>query len=280
MNTGRACGRGRKDGLLGLLLWCCLCSPLLAAPLRVQVHAAPAAAIEALRQARPDMDWRPAADAGGDADIALVWQVSAYAEAVRQLPRRPILLLAQTAQQPLRAQDARLLWGAPLARQVQLAQRVLPGVQRIGVLWRSGLRAEIEQLQRQPGMPMIISHRVEGMVSARDVSALAERSEILIAGNDDALFNADTAKLILLTAYRHQRAWIGPTPSFVHAGALATMAVAKPALIQAIGERLAAWQRTGRLGPDQQLPVDELVGNAQVARSLGLQLPAVTQEVP
>lgn len=279
MSTGRACGVGRKGRLLVLLLLGCLCAPLLAAPLRVQIHAAPAAAIEALRQARPDMDWRRA-DAAGDADIALVWQVSAYADAVRQSPRLPILLLAQTAQQPLRAQDARLLWGAPLQRQVQLAQRVLPGVQRIGVLWRSGLQAEIEQLQRQPGMPMLVSHRVEGMVSARDVSALAERSEILIASNDDALFNADTAKLILLTAYRHQRAWIGPTPSFVHAGALATMAVAKPALIQAIIERLAAWQRTGRLGPDQQLPVDELIGNVQVARSLGLQLPTPAQEVP
>lgn len=272
-------GRSARRGLLGLLLWLCACATLQAAPLRVLVHAAPAAAIEALRQTRPDMEWLPA-DAAGEADIALVWQASAYADAVRQSPRLPVLLLAQTTQQPVRPQDARLLWGAPLLRQIQLAQRVLPGVQRIGVLWRSGQQAEIEQLQRQPGLPVLIPYRVDGMISARDVSALAERSDILIAGNDEALFNPDTAKLILLTAYRHQRAWIGPTPAFVHAGALATMAVAKPVLIHAIAERLAGWQRSGRLGPDQQLPADEMIGNVQVARSLGLQLPAPAQEVP
>lgn len=275
--------RGGTNTRRALLFLLALCSGLACAePLRVRVYAAPVAAVDALRQARADIDWLPAdIPALAEPDVALVWQPSAYADAVRQLPRTPILLLAQTTQSTaVRSQDARLLWGPPLLRQLQLAQRILPGVQRVGLLVRSGQQAEVEQFQRQAAAVTLILHRVDGAISARDVSELAERSDILLAGNDEGLFNPDSAKLILLTAYRHQRAWIGPTPAFVHAGALATMAVAKPTLIRAISERLQYWQRNGRFGGDQQLPADELVGNAQVARSLGLQLPSPSQEVP
>ena len=110
------------------------------------------------------------------------------------------------------------------------------------------------------------------ILQARDIAELAQRADLLVAVNDEQLFGSDNAKLILLTAYRHQRAWIGPTPAYVHAGAIATLTVSKSGLLSALIERVRHWQRHRRLGASQVLTADQVICNHQVARSLGLGL--------
>ncbi len=240
-----------------------------AANTRVRVLAAPPAAVTALGALAPDVDWLPA-DAA-DAELTLIWQADAYGRGTAQFPAQPVLLLAQgMTGLSLRAQDAVLTWGPSLAQQIQLARQINPGLLRIGILYRSAQHAEIEALQRSAGAD-ILARAVEPPLQARDISELAQRSDMLIASNDDQLFNRDSAKLVLLTAYRHQRAWIGPTPAFVTAGALASRAVGKEALLRAIVEKVRTWQQH-RLGASQQLQADSVVCNQQVARSLGLNL--------
>lgn len=261
-----------------LLAGLCLVSLTVDAATRVRVMAAPPAALAALRSQVSDIEWLSGDVAPvADADITLVWQSEGYARATSQFSQQPILLLAQSqAGLVLRSQDAALIWAPALAQQVQLARQIRPGLQRIGILYRQAQRAEIEALLQKGGSVAILARAVDGDLSARAISELAQRVDILIASNDEQLFNRDSAKLVLLTAYRHQRAWIGPTPAFVSAGALATHAVAKETLLQAIVEKVRHWQQQGRLGGSMPLPADEVVCNAQVARSLGLALlPAV-----
>lgn len=261
-----------------LLAALCLVSLTVDAATRVRVMAAPPAALAALRSQAGDIEWLPGdAVTVAEADLTLVWQAESYARTSGQFPAQPVLLLAQSPLGlTLRSQDAALLWGPALAQQVQLARQIRPGLQRIGILYRNAQRAEIEALLQRGGGVAIIARAVDGDLSAREISELAQRSDILIASNDEQLFNRDSAKLVLLTAYRHQRAWIGPTPAFVSAGALATHAVAKETLLQAIVEKVRHWQQQGRLGASLPLPADEVVCNVQVARSLGLVLsPAV-----
>ena len=259
---------------LMLMAWLACCGMPAGAETRVRVLDAPAPAVAALRNLAPDIGWLT--DDSAAADISLVWQADNYGRQVERHPDQPVLLLAQGASGlTLRPEDAALLWGPSLAAQLQLARQALPSAQRVGILHRAGQRAEVEALKATAGID-ILSREVSPPLAARDIAELAQRVDILIAGNDEQLFSRDSAKLVLLTAYRHQRAWIGPTPAFVTAGALATRAVGKGTLLHVIVDRVRGWARQHRLGASQQLPADEVVCNRQVARSLGLSLSQAT----
>lgn len=248
--------------------------PLDAAQTRVRVIAAPAAALAALRAGNADIDWLAEEGARGSADLTLVWGSGAYLRARSQYPDQPLLLLAQTASDAtLRERDAALYWAPSLAQQLQLARTILPGLSRVGIFYRPAQRAEVDALRQLAG-PALVVRQVSAALDVRDISDLAQRVDILLASNDDFLFGRDSAKLVLLTAYRHQRAWVGPTPAFVRAGAIASLGVSKRALLQAISTKVRYWQTHGSLGVSETLMADEVVCNAQVARSLNLILPA------
>ena len=256
-----------------LLLLLCLPGAVQAKALRVRLLDVPEPAVQALRQQGGDIDWL-SAQSSTPADMALCWQTDRYQDIVRQYPAEPVLLVTQNPREGLRSQDAQLVWGAPLARQVQLAWRLLPGLQRIGIFHRHLGEPEQDAIRRAAAPALISFQSVSSALTARDIAVLADTVDILIASNDEQLFNRDSAKLVLLTGYRHQRAWIGPTPAFVHAGAVATWAVSRASLLRALQERIELVRRGGHLGgTTTYLPADELIGNAQVARSLGITLP-------
>ena len=89
----------------------------------VKVWGAPDAALQALRVAQPDTIWlNESADRTAAApQLHIAWQQEAYQRALALGSRAPMLLLSQQAVPPdhLRAQDAALIWGPPLAQQVQ-----------------------------------------------------------------------------------------------------------------------------------------------------------------
>lgn len=241
----------------------------------IKVWGAPEAAVQALRASQPDMQWLTEADAGEAAQLHVAWQQDAYQRVLASGSRAPVLVLSQQAVVArLRSQDAVLSWGPPLAQQVQLVRRLMPLAKRIGILYREPMRADYERLlESVPAngagislVPLI----VEAPLTARAIAEAADQVDVLIASNDDSLFNRDSAKLVLLTAYRHQRAVIGPTPAFVSAGAVATQAVPKSALIAAIVSRVLRWQESHHLGESQGAMRFAPVINVQVARSLGV----------
>lgn len=243
----------------------------------VKVWGAPEAALQALRAAQPETTWLSEnADRNAiSPQLHIAWQQDAYQRALASGSRAPMLLLSQQAlPSDLRAQDSALIWGPPLAQQVQLAHRLMPLAKRIGVLYREAGQAEINVLLAATTATnvgaVVVPILVESVLTARVLAEAADRVDVLIASNDSSLFNRDSAKLILLTAYRHQRAVIGPTPAFVSAGAVATQAVPKQALIAAIVARVVHWQSSGHLGETQNINHFSPVINAQVARSLGL----------
>lgn len=256
--------------LTGLLLLL-FAMPAAMAAVRVQVLDAPAAALSALRSGSPDIQWL-AESSREPADLLLAWQPSAYAQARVRAGDTPVLVLAQhPGQLSLRSQDAALYWAPALEQQIQLARQIRPGLTRIGILHRAGHTADLDALPALPGVNLV-TRAVNGPLQARDIAELAQRADLLVAVNDEQLFSGDNAKLVLLTAYRHQRAWVGPTPAYVHAGAIATMAVSKGELVAALIERVRHWQRHRRLGASQVLTADQVICNSQVARSLGLGL--------
>lgn len=246
----------------------------------VKVWGAPAAALHALRNAQPGIVWLSASTEAQAAQpqLQVAWQQDAYQQALATGSRAPILLLnhQRLPASRLRNQDAALIWGPPLALQVQLTRRLMPLAKRIGVLYRATSPAEMTALSATPAASgvQLVPLLVEAPLTARALAEAADLVDVFIASNDDALFNRDSAKLILLTAYHHKRPVIGPTPAFVSAGAVATEAVPKAALILAIVARIEHWQSSGSLGDDHLINHFAPVFNAQVARSLNLVIPA------
>ena len=250
----------------------------------VKVWGAPAAAVQALRMAQPGVVWLSEPESTVQPQLQLAWQQDAYQQALASGSRMPILVLShqRIPASRLRSQDAVLVWGPPLTRQVQLARRLMPLAKRIGVLYRAINQAEITSLSSSfSGTNVqIVPLLVEAPLTARVLAEAADSVDVFVASNDDALFNRDSAKLILLTAYHHKHAVIGPTPAFVNAGAVATEAVPKQALIMAIVARVSDWQACGDLGDTQSINTFAPVINTQVARSLSLVVPAdVLREV-
>lgn len=251
-----------------------------AAP-RIAVWGAPTAVLPGLQIAQPAIDWQLEA-AATDAQLHIAWHAEAYERALQQEQRAPMLLISSSlSRRPLkRPQDAALLWGPPLAQQVRLARRVMPLAKRIGVMIRKlpdqdmmlTLEREIDLLaiaMKAEGVT-VVPLLMKAPMTARAIAEAAEQVDIFVASNDEVLFNRDSAKLILLTAYRHQRALIGPSPAFVSAGAVATMAVPKSALLAALLARVERWQKTGHIGESASVEAFKPVLNPQVARSLGL----------
>lgn len=250
---------------------------------RVGLWGAPSAVVQQLRATQPQIDWQ-SEPSGADTQLHIAWHTDAYDRLLTAEKREPILLLTSSLTQHnlTRVHDSALIWGPPLLQQVRLARRVMPLAKRVGVIARQGLDREAQLSQARHLETLAAGMRSEGItlvpllltppISARALAEASEQVDIFVATNDETLFNRDTAKLILLTAYRHQKALIGPSPAFVSAGAVATMAVPKLALIADLIARVERWQKTGRLG--EPLTVDQFqpLLNPQVARSLGLYL--------
>jgi ABC-type uncharacterized transport system substrate-binding protein len=216
-------------------------------------------------------DWNVhAGDGAADVVVALHEGVLAAARSTG----KPVLVLLPDPGVALHGNETAVYWAPTLTGQLQLALQILPGLHRVGVLAGANEPGRFKALQDYAE-----AHDVAVTVRVTSPEFLVRRVADLAAVNDvlivpvDALFNRDTIKPVLLAAYRQNRGIIGPTPAFVHAGALATLAPTPQGLAAAVAERLRAWARDHRWPPPARISRFEVVTNPQVARALGLHLP-------
>lgn len=104
---------------------------------------------------------------------------------------------------------------------------------------------------------------------SRPLQNLFRNSDVLLGLDDPQLYNSKTAKNLLLSSYAQQLPLVGPNAGFVRAGSLAST-YSDQADWLAVLDRLldhppANWPRS--LYPEHF----KVVGNPQVARSLGIE---------
>ncbi|QRY76924.1 ABC transporter substrate-binding protein [Pseudomonas sp. PDNC002] len=170
--------------------------------------------------------------------------------------------------------DLSLLWSdPPPARQLQLALQLTPRPKRIGVLLGPTSEFLLDELARAAeklGVELVSALQVRAD-DTRPLRELLGHSDLLLGLDDKQLYNAQTIKGLLLSAYAENHALIGPTAAFVKAGSLAStysdqndwLDTLDPLLDQAP----AQWPRS--LYPERF----KVQSNRQVARSLGIDLP-------
>ncbi|NCE92452.1 ABC transporter substrate-binding protein [Pseudomonas sp. L13] len=165
-----------------------------------------------------------------------------------------------------------LLWSdPPLDRQLRLIANILPQAQRVGVLYDAGsefLLRELTQSAKPMGLE-IVPQLWENTSDSRPLQNLFKNSDVLLGLDDPNLYNPKTVKNLLLSSYAQQLPLVGPNAGFVRAGSLAStysdQADWLAVLDHLLNQPPANWPHT--LYPQHF----KVVGNPQVARSLGIE---------
>jgi len=157
---------------------------------------------------------------------------------------------------------------APLRAQLSLLSELLPGVRRVGLLLGEGSKFK-EKDFRSPGLLFDIRYVSDNRQLAPILGDLLASVDVLLALPDAAIYNADTARLILLTSYRHGKPVIGPDDVFVRAGSLASVQPSAEGLVQATAGLLQA-MAVGEPLPAPRYAALAVSLNRHVARSYGI----------
>jgi len=106
----------------------------------------------------------------------------------------------------------------------------------------------------------------------QSVIRLLGASDVLLAIADDDLYNPLTAKTLLLTSYGQQHALIGPSAGFVRAGSLASTYADQSDWLATLNQLLD--QAAAQWPAGTYSSTFRVLGNPQVARTLGITLPS------
>lgn len=166
-----------------------------------------------------------------------------------------------------------VLWSdPPAARQLRLARLILPGIQRIGVLYGKDSEFLLDELRREArsqGLELFVASS-SGNDDPRPLQFLLGNSDLLLGIDDKQLYNSQSIKSLLLGSYAKNRALLGPTAAFVKAGSLASSYSDQEDWLDTLDDLLG---QAPRHWPLSLYPGHfKVLGNRQVARSLGIDL--------
>ncbi|MCD5979075.1 ABC transporter substrate-binding protein [Pseudomonas sp. CDFA 611] len=202
----------------------------------------------------PSLDWRLSDSEG---PRTLVLRVSRIQAHERLGEKRPPTLS--------------LLWSdPPVTRQLLLIRHLLPEARQIGVLFNNRSQFLLKEL-RHAALAMglrVISQPWTPSAENQSLQNLLIRSDVLLGLDDPDLYNAKTAKNLLLSSYAHQQALFGPNASFVKAGSLASTYSDEIDWLDTLDALL---DKTPEQWPRAQYPRHfKVMSNPRVAQSLGI----------
>jgi putative ABC transport system substrate-binding protein len=202
---------------------------------------------------------------------------------VKSLPANhppTLFVLAQPSTIEMQKQDSALYWSPSLSAQLALIRAVLPATNRVGMLVSNGEDASWLRVFKQYAAEQSIEVRFQTIDKARiarQVSELAASTDVLLAQPDTDIYNRETIRFILLAAYRQNKVLIGPSPAFVNAGALATLYAPSHVVAEEVAQKIQHFIKNNKLPPASRVKNLSVSLNAQVAKSLGLAVPAMNE---
>jgi ABC-type uncharacterized transport system substrate-binding protein len=168
----------------------------------------------------------------------------------------------------------------PTERELNLLRVAMPTRRRVGLLLSPSSEAWVPRLEAaaiQRGLELVKATVQSG---AKDLFPALQTvlggSDVLLALPDAALYNTDTLQNVLIAAYRQRVPILSYAAAHTRAGA--TLALHTP-VEQVVGQMTSALRALVQRKdlPDAEGPLGFGVSvNEQVARSLGLELPAIS----
>ncbi|NVK87804.1 MAG: hypothetical protein HWE13_06740 [Gammaproteobacteria bacterium] len=123
------------------------------------------------------------------------------------------------------AKGAAIYHQAPILRQMLLFKELYPKGRRVGILISPEEQGKIDTLQALAlKVNLILEYEVvaEPESLSKSLLKLINRTDAIIATNDNKIYNRSTIKSILLTLYRHNKFLLGADKNFIKPGSVAT----------------------------------------------------------
>lgn len=171
----------------------------------------------------------------------------------------------------------------PYERQLHFAQLIFPDARRLGTLMGPKSRIDLPHLQQLSLSRKLTLNSATLDTQDNPIQALQpviSNSDMFLAIPDQAVFNRNTARWILMMTYRHGIPLIAYSQRYVEAGALAAIFSSPESIGRDTADWLRQWQRRRLAGSVELLPARypqrfEIEINRATARSLQLQLPDI-----
>jgi len=171
-----------------------------------------------------------------------------------------------------------LITAQPDCRHIQLIKSINPEWSTVGVLSSLG-SLDIAGALTKCAIRQNLNLRIYAITDNTDLlitlETAIEDNKVLLAISDPLIYNSNTVKNILLTAYRHRKPVIGYSDSFVQAGAIAAIYTSS----ESVGDKAATiisgffsnnWQFSKNIYVTGDFSIS---ANTQVATSLDITLP-------
>lgn len=163
----------------------------------------------------------------------------------------------------------------PLQRQVILAKEILGSDRPLGILVSSKKNWHFDSFLGKPlSSSLITPYFVDQFDNLnRALVELLRNNHALVGIYDTKLYSSINIKNILITAYRQNKALIGPSSAYIKAGALATTYSDLDDVARRLEEILQSGLKNNRWPAAGYNPYFKIRYNEQVGRSLNLLLP-------
>jgi hypothetical protein len=162
----------------------------------------------------------------------------------------------------------------PLARQLKLANLLIPGSKPLGLLVSS-----IDDRDRRLATLTKSQINMLKIVNVADFDNINQAlyhvlkdTRLLLGSYDDEIYNAKNIKNILITSYRQQKVLVGPSRAYLKAGSFATTFSDLSHIAQRILDIIQHHKKTGLWLKTGYNPYYRILFNSQVARSLNIRV--------
>lgn len=167
------------------------------------------------------------------------------------------------------------IWVEPsLSRQLKLANLVIPGNKKIGLLVH-GVEEKQKQLSKltvsEQAQLKVVDVEESGSINKALFNVL-KGTRLLLGSFDNRIYNAKNIKNILITSYRQQKVLIGPSRAYLKAGSFATTFSDLNHVAKRIVDVVKHHESSGKWIAPGYNPYYRILFNQQVARSLNIRV--------
>ncbi len=157
-----------------------------------------------------------------------------------------------------------------LKRQLSLIRVLTPHARRVAVFYSAQAKGQLKELRIQAAalnLTLLTTQLSDPLNWKREALKSLKDSDLVLALNDSAIYNATNIRSILMRLYRAGRPLIGPDKGYVRAGAVASTYSGVQETLKAISELLNSSEPWPELITN---PYFKVSINSQVARSLNI----------
>jgi ABC-type uncharacterized transport system substrate-binding protein len=190
-----------------------------------------------------------------------------------QYPKRIAVML--TAKQAESSDMATSIYiEPPLSRQLQLADLLVPGDKKIGLLVSN--KQDKEDVLKTLTDTEIMMLKVVNIEDYDNINQalfyVLKGTRLLLGHYNNDIYNAQNIKNILITSYRQRKVLIGPSRAYLKAGSFSTTFSDLSHIARRIMEVVIHHQGTGQWLKADYNPHYRILFNPQVARSLNIRM--------